>query len=104
VFADWLDDRGDVRAPGYRALGNRRKVPEIRGGYVLWFAVKGHDLSNPHHVPIDWYMLTEPSQFRGYVRHDHDEFKRRSDAEDCVAWAFAALSPDRQTELLGVPT
>lgn len=35
VFADWLDERGDPRAAGYRALGDQRRVVANR---ALWWS------------------------------------------------------------------
>ena len=36
VFADWLDDRGDPRAEGYRALGHLRLCPFVDATFYWW--------------------------------------------------------------------
>src|SRR5262245_22994715 len=45
VFADWLQERGDPRAEGYRALGRLRRVPtskfrqpHSRKPWFLWYS------------------------------------------------------------------
>src|SRR5262249_51212513 len=36
VFADWLDEQGDPRGPGYRALGQARLYPQHSPDYTPW--------------------------------------------------------------------
>ena len=87
VFADWLDDRGDPRAAGYRRLGELGRCPYERGsGDWLWF------MESPHDSP--WRREDDPS-----VLYDqwHDEveswksYPSRRAAEDAAALAFSKL-------------
>lgn len=102
VFADWLQDRGDPRAEGYRALGISRKIPQNRGNkkYHLWFALQGIHNYNPEYLPYDWWYNINPSNHNGYARFDHNEFKTRRDAEDAAAIGFTYLPLGRKQELL----
>jgi len=100
VFADWLEERGDPRATGYRALargGYRPFIPvglayqpkyawcrEGSGGEARW-----HD-----DLPSDWFdhvMTTDASLA---------SFPTRQEAEDAAALAFEKLPAERQTALL----
>src|SRR5215510_9578888 len=71
VFADWLEERGDVRAEGYRALGLLHRVPvgAVRPdqwcdpGYCSIGAQKrkrGTDLKEATvaTLPYDWFRRT----------------------------------------------
>ena len=100
VFADWLEENGDPRAEGYRALGVNRKCPQQRGRYFLWFAVSGHHLSCPNHLPVAWFDHVAPGDHSGFMRFDHDEFSSRRDAENAAALAFGRLPASRRSELL----
>jgi uncharacterized protein (TIGR02996 family) len=114
VFADWLEERGDPRAQGYRALGvlqahagHRRTVrpPKKR---LLWFFWNRAERSNiwrstrttlASGLPSDWFELLpaanskHPTAWRGYT-------KTRREAEDAAALAFSQLLPERRAELL----
>jgi uncharacterized protein (TIGR02996 family) len=114
VFADWLQERGDERAEGYRALAALRIFPSgtdgcevkwqypgfIRANYrprMCWGLARTEDVRR-HAIPDDWFYLipidvTEWSNWR--VR------EKRREIEDAAALAFAKLPPDRQVELLG---
>ncbi len=81
VFADWLEERGDPRAAGYRALG-------CRSGYATYTAT-GYYIGG----------ITYPQRW-GWCDTFADQPTRR-EAEDAAALAFARLPPDRQAELLG---
>jgi uncharacterized protein (TIGR02996 family) len=111
VFADWLQERGDPRADGYRALGMFRKYAlKISTGVRLWLF--GWDESNPNYgtaenkihtyadsqLPDDWYVLiTDGSR----ATKDHwERFDSRREAEDAAALAFGRLPAARRAELL----
>lgn len=112
VFADWLEDRGDPRAPGYRALGTRRmlvshgtnaKRQEVaaRGSTQLWWwtTIAGRRDS----VPTDWFALIEglePKDELFKPRATGHNCNTRRDAEDAAALAFGKLPAARQAELL----
>jgi uncharacterized protein (TIGR02996 family) len=99
VFADWLDEQGDPRAAGYRALATLRARPQSTGSHwwsnradADWSSHAGFNL-----LPEDWFELTTPSM---ESQSCHCDFDTRRDAEDAAARAFARLSAQRQTELL----
>lgn len=81
VFADWLQERDDVRAEGYRALGVCRVVPV--------------------HTRVDgWYLTGLDYPNRGWLSQGYDSSRSRRAAEDAAALAFAKLPELRRYELL----
>src|SRR4051812_5929885 len=69
VFADWLDERGDVRAEGYRVLGDLRVSPCHLDSSVFspedrlriplyknlwWWCTSREEKFVPHFLP-DWW-------------------------------------------------
>jgi len=57
VFADWLDERGDIRAAGYRKLGEMGVAPFLDGESAGFHNGQGHDGGDPlkHGVlPQEW--------------------------------------------------
>lgn len=119
ILADWLDDRGDPRGPGYRALAMHRRVP-VRSGTPVKFTYPGYctfeaaDLvlgdealvdAGFAALPDDWLALTKKSLGRTDPLKDTmwacAETPRA--AEDAAARAFAELPAARQSELLAAP-
>lgn len=119
VFADWLQERDDLRADGYRALGVTRRVPHKGGRYIggkkvhTWQFVEVSNCyawSGPFNngdlllfaLPDDWIALTEtcPDITNTNVVCGWREWWTRRDIEDRVALAFAALPADRRAKLL----
>lgn len=107
VFADWLDERDDPRAEGYRALGVRRWSPwdAIGGSYSWWDFERGGrhpSRGDPDpepgfgELPTDWFDALGP---RDYGKNDWG-FESRSEAEDAAALAFAKLPAERRAQLL----
>ncbi len=107
VFADWLQERGDRRAEGYRALAVLRRVAcarvySDRPGWAYWTASS----INPEAVlPTDWWTKGRDEvarRTRGTSTENPVPFHRysRSEAEDCAALAFAKLRAARRAELL----
>jgi uncharacterized protein (TIGR02996 family) len=89
VFADWLEERGDWRAAGYRFMGERRKYPQ----YFI-HRLKGQ--------PPDWNWRLQPvvgadadvaelfELIEGY-QHSTEiwkEFATRIDAEEALCRAI----------------
>jgi uncharacterized protein (TIGR02996 family) len=126
VFADWLQDRGDERAEGYRALGVLRRVPtskffqpRSRKRWYLWYSTThGGNLERNRHgpasaiiesmrvaaLPTDWcetILALTPAEKRGNHRGGWFGYGvTRREAEDAAALAFARLPPERRAELL----
>jgi uncharacterized protein (TIGR02996 family) len=111
VFADWLQERGDPRAEGYRALGVLQRVPRpytegdkagIWAGateFTLWKFLKTEE---PQRLPPDWFEEIprddkNPDDASG---HSYRSRPTRRAIEDAAALAFAKLPPERRAELL----
>ena len=103
VLADWLQERGDPRADGYRALAACDKVPRCPSGApAQWYDESQcepiRDGAPQSDLPQDWfghlrkYWKDSPKYLRWYTT--------RRDARDAAALAFAKLPPERQAELL----
>jgi uncharacterized protein (TIGR02996 family) len=101
IFADWLDERGDVRGPGYRALGLMRKNSQRFAGsryqWTWWKALGG---DSPSELPDEWFDELRDEEEGDEVLRD---YASRRKAEDAAAIAFAKLPAERQAELLAVP-
>lgn len=99
VFADWLQERGDPRADGYRALGVLRLWPkregEGEGGTWAYQGGVADDYPACHTLPRDWFDADSPGNT--YWTQDLDT---RRESEDAAARAFAKLPPERRAELL----
>jgi uncharacterized protein (TIGR02996 family) len=107
VFADWLDERGDARAAGYRAMGLRRVAPTLwvaGGGPWVW--LNAHYYGSYKHraeelrvsvLPDDWYNLLPPPRTPDRCAEERRVLR---EALDDAARAFAQLPPARRAELL----
>jgi uncharacterized protein (TIGR02996 family) len=109
VFADWLDERGDVRAEGYRALAACRFVlcdrypgepPRFIPHQMSRIFCEGNGASGRDYtLPADWY-----EQVLGLGQHAATDtlipFDNRRAAEDAAALAFASLPARRRAALL----
>ncbi len=111
VLADFLEERGDPRAAGYRALGARRMLPSHgrnadlanppRGSIELWWWTTIARRRNS--VPEDWFALIEglePSDETFKPKAINNNCNTRREAEDAAARAFGKLPAERQAELL----
>src|SRR5262249_39492805 len=107
VFADWLEEHGDPRAEGWRALGARQRKPmhqpegypaaEIENappGSWEWWEEESKDY--PEALPRDW--LDEIDTKFTYRSNDgrviSQDFRTRREAEDAAAIAFSRLPPE----------
>ena len=114
VFADWLQERGDPRADGYRALGVNRRWPYNTGvgpdgqKGAAWWCTRLHVLSlhgsdTSYDLPHDWFLAIEGhGDHENYRPFYSDETRTvfRHEIEDAAALAFAKLPAARQAELL----
>lgn len=103
VFADWLDEQGDKRAAGYRAMGRLAFTPtalDATDSLFYWQDEASRDrrvTSNLlHFLPTDLYKLLRCQKRRS----GKTEPDTRRSLEDAFALAFSKLPPDRQAELL----
>jgi uncharacterized protein (TIGR02996 family) len=113
VFADWLQDRSDPRAAGFRAIALNKRYP--LSARAAGLGTDGHwwhrgalgEGATHNNVPDDWFALLPPGAGNGtfwpVYRHDEDNLLPRRDCESALALAFADLPPERQAELLSAP-
>lgn len=93
VFADWLQDQGDPRAEGYRALGSLRRAPTWSASSTAagWYYARSTGYAVLPHMLPPWWVWTVAMQ--GVAAS-------RAAAEDAAALAFARLTSERRDELL----
>lgn len=105
TFADWLDDRGDPRAAGYRALGQLGLRPyrdhgwpggsmsthKVVGYRYEWWNEEADDENSGEHPEcvLPWYRHLKG----GYVYEGDDgiestDYLSRREAEDAAALAY----------------
>jgi uncharacterized protein (TIGR02996 family) len=109
VFADWLEERGDPRAEGYRALGGSRLNPfpsVFDQPHRCW------GFTNPENsfirergwwacvLPRDWWEVMNPGEVSRPSNPSWNWHPSRREAEDAAARAFAELPAERRAELL----
>lgn len=113
VLADWLQDRGDPRAAGYRAIALNRRCPLSARGAGLdvdgfwWHRDPIARGGQRNDIPDDWFALLPPGKgsetFWPLHRQNEPNLLPRRDCEDALALAFAGLPPERQADLLSAP-
>lgn len=119
VFADWLEERGDERAEGYRALGLRRRIPGKVAGtwYFNWVknrhwtaslqATKSIRLRGNPAFTYEPSSRTLPEFWMERAGKGHRgtwtlKLPSRREVEDAAALAFAKLPAARRAALLAV--
>lgn len=109
VFSDWLQDRGDERAEGFRALAEGRYRPKTTDWYHTYFgrasnchvAMWKRDGDRVIHalLPDDWW-----EEIVGDPNLHQDEWwkywRTAREAENAAALAFTKLPAERRAELL----
>lgn len=111
VFADWLQERNDPRAEGYRALGQLGKRPyNIRNGSNDSSMWTHQENINPtsrygvtHRLPSDWFNLINNTsdEYDRNTTYNHWVYhSNRREAEDEAALGFSRLSEERKKEIL----
>ena len=112
VFADWLDEHGDPRAEGYRALGVLRRWPtheyrDEKGASnccPYWAHTNSIPICESIELPLDWFRLLEvdgKSDLFAPAWVNRTDATRR-ELEDAAAVAFARLPSARRAELLAL--
>lgn len=116
VFADWLQDRDDPRAEGYRAIG-LLKLQALRTHRQEWdghnwfmaeptWGWMGADTGRCHNATLRrawWNLLkkvTRKSPIRFIGEYKSNEYASRREAEDDAALAFSRLPESRRASLL----
>jgi uncharacterized protein (TIGR02996 family) len=111
VFADWLQDRGDARAEGYRALGVLEKYPSVTGRFSTFggsdhpyrFDVDWMLFNKMYLLPYDWFRLMPYDPLEDWKHGNLVVWRRlatRRKLEDAATLAFAKLPESRRRELL----
>lgn len=112
VFADWLDERSDVRAAGYRALGTLRIWPcnidsdaftdadrkEMRSGYLgkeWWYCNSKMPQFRNHYLPPEWWCVV-----KGERPHTNAQGAYRRSVEDAAAKAFGLFTAETMAHIL----
>ena len=103
VFADFLEEQGDPRAAGYRALGKLQKTPE-EDMDLHWFVstqtpsggLGADNQGQSRRLPHDWIQQIHSPSGHLYYR----QRPTRRQIEDEAALGFSKLPPERQHELL----
>ncbi len=114
VFADFLQDRDDPRAEGYRAMGLNRLSPRYAKndrlrdfGYWVWSSTvtgrpHGCVLKESWHLKLEKVWVDPPPgwhiSWAGWRAH----YPSRREADDAAAIGFAQLNSARRDELLSI--
>src|SRR6266545_3689729 len=101
VFADWLQERGDPRAEGYRALGLLRRRPHcmVQNRHRChWFARAGVECPGTKELPecqlpTDWFSaITYTGKTEDFIPlFSGNPDSARRGVEDAAALGFAQL-------------
>lgn len=100
VFADWLEERGDERAEGYRALGLLRHHTGGSNAFPCWWTHEKNGTANDQtqaQLPRDWFDRLRDALTGGNWWRDYPS---RRAGDDAAALAFACLPAERRAELL----
>jgi uncharacterized protein (TIGR02996 family) len=112
AYAAWLQERGDPRAEGYRALGvnklwgcesiTRENVVEwMPYQEAVWFRRDGPGDDSHDDLPPDWFAaLGNRERWFFWTKPWTNPYPNRRSAEDAAALAFAKLPAERRAELL----
>lgn len=98
VFADWLQEHGDPRAEGYRALGTLMRYPRFNGYSYKWDSPKSTKRKPHSQLPSDWFGWNW--YFLAHCCTFHFGANTRRDSEDLAAKMFAKLPAARRAELI----
>ena len=97
VFSDWLQEIGDPRADGYRALGLLRRSPRHYPSYRHWtYWLKGSGWAGSELCATWWAALAGAIWKTAKDR----SYETRRGADDAAALAFSELKPSFRRRLL----
>lgn len=97
VFADYLDEQGDPRGPGYRALGAIAWAPRYSGSGPNWQVT--FNLEGTSDLCREWFDLVNAPQCKMCRSIEHKDAPR-PDLENAAALAFAKLPPEVAERIL----
>lgn len=112
VFADWLQERGDPRAEGYRAMGRVRvwtvNVNTSGEGLKLWTWYPPDSTSGGvRQLPFVWFValeswecITSFGDEMDPTAHQWRDYRSRREADDAAALAFAKLAKKTRAAIL----
>lgn len=104
VYADWLQERGDPRAEGYRALGTLRRFPS---GWEWWTWLGNQRLPHRTHESIGRPWWKAAYNLADYTQVKNGRWGRRKYADDCAALAWSRLTQKLRDAIMkkfSVPT
>lgn len=104
VFADYLEELGDPRADGYRALGLLQLSPLPskaypgkcywgNGGYTRWTCNESENFKG--HLLPKWWAMKLPNPDITWRK-----FESRRSADDTAADSWRFVSPTKREEIL----
>ncbi len=99
VFADWLQERGDPRAAGYRALGTLGLSPRHWMGEFKWYDGSHQWVTNidkESDLPDVWFTLTRKMKRVSAAC----PFRTRRKALDAAARAWLLLTDAERATIL----
>ena len=100
VFADWLDDRGDPRGSGYRAMGEMGRFPAshrfFKGQWDWFLLPEKATNSSPWQIPEVWLINADYSNHEGVMWC----YPTRWRAEDALARGWGQLEVFQQEEVI----
>lgn len=102
VFADWLQDRDDPRAEGYRALGVLRLRTGDSPHYPCWWSHTECAGVPPErrYAQLPHYWFDQIAMSAKNTNLWWLDYTTRRAAEDAAAFAFLELPAARRAELL----
>lgn len=100
IFADWLQDRDDPRAEGYRALGALQRWPGASPQFPCWWSHQGCRtvLKDQYHgrLPPAWFYAMRARESQWWWC----DYPNRREAEDAAALAWLKLTGEQRAEIL----
>lgn len=95
IFADWLEERGDVRAAGMRWMGENGKWPNAHGNIgPYWSGIPHLDKDQDENLRKRTLPPAMLKALKGHIDRPatlYKEYRSRQAAEDALCHAIAAL-------------
>lgn len=94
VFADWLQERDDPRAEGYRVLGTLRLAPD---SWITYRVANGHLVSGSGYTTWGWGRITAGRPYGNKLRgvwFQHIVFPKHPDTGNPTGFATRREADD----------